>query len=89
MPKVLLDVAGRAVQLHGSLGISTEMPFGSWVMESFHMGLADGATEIHKVQLAKQLLKNATPALGLFPTRHLLALQADAEAKFADVLAEV
>ncbi|MEO9327851.1 acyl-CoA dehydrogenase family protein [Gordonia aurantiaca] len=89
MPKVLLDVAGRAVQLHGSLGISTEMPFGSWVMESFHMGLADGATEIHKVQLAKQLLKNATPAPGLFPTRHLPALEAEAEARFADLLAEV
>ncbi|PWD41620.1 acyl-CoA dehydrogenase [Gordonia paraffinivorans] len=89
MPKVLLDVAGRAVQLHGSLGISTEMPFGSWVMESFHMGLADGATEIHKVQLAKQLLKNATPAPGLFPTRHLPALEAEAEAKFADLFAEV
>ncbi|MBY4572525.1 acyl-CoA dehydrogenase [Gordonia paraffinivorans] len=89
MPKVLLDVAGRAVQLHGSLGISTEMPFGSWVMESFHMGLADGATEIHKVQLAKQLVKNATPAPGLFPTRHLPALEAEAEAKFADLFAEV
>ncbi|MCR8899851.1 acyl-CoA dehydrogenase family protein [Gordonia sp. GONU] len=88
MPKVLLDVAGRAVQLHGSLGISTELPFGSWVMESFHMGLADGATELHKIQLAKQMLKKATPAPGLFPTRHIPALRADAEAKFAGLLGE-
>ncbi|MCR5979803.1 acyl-CoA dehydrogenase [Gordonia jinghuaiqii] len=88
MPKVLLDVAGRAVQLHGSLGISTELPFGSWVMESFHMGLADGATELHKIQLAKQLLKNAAPAPGLFPTRHIPALRADAESKFAGLFGE-
>jgi acyl-CoA dehydrogenase len=49
MPKVLADIAGRAIQVHGSLGVSTEMPFGKWVMESYHMGLADGATELHKV----------------------------------------
>lgn len=82
MPKVLLDVAGRAIQLHGSLGISTEMPFGEWVMESFHMGLADGATELHKVQLAKQLLKRAEAAPDLFPTRHLPRRTAEARARF-------
>ena len=43
MPKVLHDVAGRALQIHGSLGVSHEMPFASMVLESFHMGLADGA----------------------------------------------
>ncbi len=82
MPKVLNNVVSRAIQLHGSLGISTEMPFGKWLLESYHMGLADGATELHKQQIAKQLLKTATPAEGLFPTTHLLALDAAAEAKF-------
>src|SRR6201984_1305783 len=51
MPTVLHDVASRAVQIHGSLGISNEMPFGAWVLESFQMGLADGATEVHKTNL--------------------------------------
>ncbi|WP_040796399.1 acyl-CoA dehydrogenase family protein [Nocardia higoensis] len=87
MPKVLLDVAGRAIQLHGSLGISTEMPFGSWVLESFHMALADGATELHKIQVAKQLLRGVEPAPGLFPTGHLLAKQEQAREKFRDLLA--
>ncbi|MBS9376325.1 acyl-CoA dehydrogenase family protein [Rhodococcus sp. B50] len=82
MPKVLNNVVSRAIQLHGSLGISTEMPFGKWLLESYHMGLADGATELHKQQIAKQLLKTATPAPGLFPTTHLLAQDAAAEAKF-------
>jgi acyl-CoA dehydrogenase len=88
MPKVLLDVIGRAIQLHGSLGISTEMPFGKWAMESYHMGLADGATELHKVAVARQLLKGAKPAPGLFPTAHLVAAREAARARFADELVE-
>ena len=55
---VVMDVLDRAIQIHGSLGASYEMPFGSMVMESFHMGLADGPTEIHKVAVAKSLLRS-------------------------------
>ncbi|NGP08685.1 acyl-CoA dehydrogenase [Rhodococcus sp. 14C212] len=88
MPKVLLDVAGRAIQIHGSLGISTEMPFGSWVMESFHMALADGATELHKIQVAKQLLRGVEPAPGLFPTGHLPARREQALAKFRELFVD-
>ena len=71
MPQVLHDVAARALQIHGSLGASEEMPFGAMIMESFHMGLADGATEVHKITLARELLKGYKPASGLFPTTHL------------------
>jgi acyl-CoA dehydrogenase len=86
MPKVLLDVAGRAIQVHGSLGVSTEMPFGQWVLESFHMGLADGATELHKIQVAKQLLRGRRANPDLFPSGHLPARLAHARAKYADLL---
>jgi acyl-CoA dehydrogenase len=86
MPAVLHDIASRALQLHGSLGVSHEMPFGAMVLESFHMGLADGATEIHKVQLARQVLKDHKATSDLFPTRHLPRLKAEAQMKFADVL---
>ena len=88
MPKVLLDVVGRAIQLHGSLGISTEMPFGKWAMESYHMALADGATELHKIQVAKQMLKGRKPYEGLFPPRHLPALDAEARERYAHLLEE-
>ena len=56
MPKVLQDVASRAVQVHGSLGVSDELPLGAMVLESLHMGLVDGATEVHKITLARELL---------------------------------
>jgi ketosteroid isomerase-like protein len=85
MPKVLHDVASRALQIHGSLGASDEMPFGAMVLESFHMGLADGATEVHQVTLARQILKEYRGTGDLFPTTHLLKLRAEAAAKFDDV----
>ena len=51
MQKVLHDVSARALQLHGSLGVTHEMPFVEYLVESFVLGLADGPTEVHKVAL--------------------------------------
>ncbi len=89
MPQVLHDISSRALQIHGSLGVSDEMPFASWVLESFHMGLADGPTEVHKVAVARELLKRSTAATGMFPTGHLPARRAAAEARYAEVIARV
>jgi len=86
MPKVFHDVASRALQVHGSLGVSEEMPFSEMVIESFHMGLADGPTEVHKVTLARQVLSEYAPTDGLFPTRHLPALRAAALDRYRDVI---
>jgi acyl-CoA dehydrogenase len=86
MPQVLHDVAARALQIHGSLGVSNEMPFAAMVLESFHMGLADGATEVHKTTLARQLLKQYTPTDDLFPTMHLPKLRSEAHEKYDDIL---
>jgi alkylation response protein AidB-like acyl-CoA dehydrogenase len=58
MQKVLQDVSSRALQLHGSLGTTHEMPFVQYLVESFVLGLADGPTEVHKVTLARLLLKD-------------------------------
>jgi acyl-CoA dehydrogenase len=84
MPKVLHDVASRALQIHGSLGISDEMPFATWIMESYHMGLADGPTEIHRTNLGRTLLKDVEPTGGLFPTGHLPAREAVARERYAE-----
>ena len=46
---MLNAVASRALQIHGSLGASWEMPLAEYVIQSFHMGLADGPTDVHKV----------------------------------------
>jgi acyl-CoA dehydrogenase len=86
MPRVFHDVAARALQIHGSLGVSNEMPFAKMVIESFHMGLADGPTEVHKATLARLVLSETTPTSGLFPTGHLPTLRDEAIARYADLL---
>jgi acyl-CoA dehydrogenase len=81
MPKVLHDIAARAVYVHGSLGLSNETPLAAMVLDSFQIGLADGPTDIHKVTLAKQLLRGRKHSLGLFPDYHLPARREAALAK--------
>ena len=83
MPKVFHDVAVRALQIHGSLGVTPEMPFVEQVMESFVMGLADGPTEVHKVTLARQVLRDYKGTAGLFPSGHIPALRDAAVRKYA------
>ena len=82
-------LAPARCRLHGSLGTTHEMPFVQYMVESFVLGLADGPTEVHKVTLARQLLKEYKPAPDLFPSEHLLRLREAAEAKFADKLAGI
>ena len=73
MPQVLHDISARALHLHGSLGISTEMPFADWLVNSFHVGLADGPTEVHKITVAREVLKDFEGTDKLFPDYHGLA----------------
>jgi len=71
MAKVYHDIVQRAMQLHGSLGVTLETPIADMWMGLPSMALADGPTEVHKVQVAKGLLRNATPSEGLFPSEHI------------------
>jgi acyl-CoA dehydrogenase len=86
MPKVYHDIAVRALHLHGSLGVSNEMPFSAQITESFVMGLADGPTEVHKITVARQVLRDYKPTSGLFPSGHLPALREKAIQKYAELL---
>lgn len=86
MPKVLHDIAARALHIHGSIGASTEMPFATLVNRAFQMGLADGPTEVHKVTVAKQVLRDYAPSAELFPAYHRPTAQAAAREKFKALL---
>jgi acyl-CoA dehydrogenase len=83
MPKVYYNAVLRAMHLHGSLGISNEMPFTDLLTNAEVMALADGPTEIHQMTLAKELLKNTAPSPGPWPTEHLPTRRAAAQAKLA------
>jgi acyl-CoA dehydrogenase len=83
MPTVLHDIALRALQVHGALGVSNEMPFHRMVLGASVLGLADGPTEVHKVTVARQVLRNHSASDDLWPTEHLPKKLAAAREKYA------
>ena len=87
MAKLYHDIAQRAVHIHGSLGVTNEMPLMSMLMGSESLALADGPTEVHKIQVAKAYLGQAREAPGLFPSEHIPTRLAAARDKYADALA--
>lgn len=89
MPVVYYDVVQRAMQLHGALGISNEMPFSGQMVNAQVMAIADGPTEVHKITLARQLLKSYSPHADLFPSGHLPTVREAAMAKYADAIEAV
>ncbi len=86
MPTVVQNAVQRAIQVHGALGVSNEMPLAGMWMSGPIMGLVDGPTEVHKVTVARQLLRNYKPSDDLWPTAHLPKKRAAARAKFAEHL---
>lgn len=83
--KVALGVIDRAIQVHGSLGYTTEMPLEGMYRVARALRIADGADEVHKVTIAKHFLKGATPVEG-WPTEWVPARREAALRKFGDLL---
>ncbi len=82
-PRVLHDVVQRAIQVHGALGVSNEMPLGRLWSTVPIMGLVDGPTEVHQTTVARQVLKDYQPVDDLWPSEHLPKRLAAARAKLA------
>ncbi|NKY42782.1 acyl-CoA dehydrogenase family protein [Nocardia cerradoensis] len=86
MPTVLHDIAWRAMQVHGALGVTNEMPFFTMIHGAGVLGLADGPTEVHKGTVAKQVLRDHRPSEDLWPSQWIPKKLDAARAKFADHL---
>jgi acyl-CoA dehydrogenase len=82
--KVLYNVIDRAIQIHGSLGYTTDLPLESMYRHARAARIYDGPDEVHKVTVARQVLKRyraSDPPQEHLPTRRAAALE-----KFADYL---
>ena len=86
MPGLITNVVTRAIQVHGALGVSNELPLAGMLLSGPVMGLADGPTEVHKVTVARQVLRDYRPSDDLWPTAHRPKLLAAAQEKYADFL---
>jgi acyl-CoA dehydrogenase len=85
---VMRDIVWRAMHVHGSLGVSNELPLAAMWHHSAVMATVDGPTEVHKIAIAKAVLRDYKPSPGLFPTAHLPPLVESARKKYAHLLAE-
>jgi acyl-CoA dehydrogenase len=88
MPQVCRNVVLRALQVHGALGVSNEMPFVEMLVGGLAMGLADGPTEVHKLTLARELLRDVEPSPDVFPSGHLPRLREDALRRYEHVVTD-
>ena len=82
--KVLYNVIDRAIQIHGSLGYTTDLPLESMYRAARAARIYDGPDEVHKVTVARQILKRyraSDPPKEHVPTRRAAAME-----KFADYL---
>jgi acyl-CoA dehydrogenase len=86
---VLHDVIDRALQAHGSLGYSTDLPLEAMYRWARAARIYDGPDEVHRQTVARQILKGYTPPADLVPTEHVPGRQAAARERFADLLLTV
>ena len=62
--RVLHDVVDRALQIHGSLGYSTDMPLEAMYRYARGARFYDGPDEVHRESVARQILRGYEPPAG-------------------------
>jgi acyl-CoA dehydrogenase len=87
-PKLINDIVGRAIQVHGALGISNELDLGRLFLMQYAVGFSDGPSEVHKATVARRVLKQYSPAPGLWPSQHLPTRRAEARGFVRERLAQ-
>jgi acyl-CoA dehydrogenase len=84
--QVLHDVVDRALQAHGGLGYSTDMPLEKLYRYARHARFVDGADEVHRESVARQILKAYSAPENEIPTEYVPARREAALRKFASLL---
>jgi acyl-CoA dehydrogenase len=87
--QVLHDVIDRAIQAHGSLGYSTDLPLEAMYRFARGARIYDGPDEVHRASVARQILRGLqAPADGV-PSEHVPTRREAARQQFAGLLESV
>ncbi|WP_028660249.1 acyl-CoA dehydrogenase family protein [Nocardioides insulae] len=81
---VLYNVIDRAIQVHGSLGYTTDLPLEAMYRHARASRIYDGPDEVHKVTVSRRILRDYTPHE--VPSEHVPTRRAAAQEKFAHLL---
>jgi acyl-CoA dehydrogenase len=81
--EVLHNVIDRALQAHGSLGYSTDLPLEQMYRTARGARIYDGPDEVHRQSVARQVLMGHSPPDNGVPNEHLPTRQAEARKRFA------
>jgi acyl-CoA dehydrogenase len=82
--RVLYDVIDRAIQVHGSLGYTGDLPLESMYRHARAARIYDGPDEVHKVTVARRVLRDYEPHE--VPSEHVPTRREEARRKFAHLL---
>jgi acyl-CoA dehydrogenase len=58
VPRTLLAIIDRAIQIHGALGYTSDLPLEEMYRTARALRITDGADEVHKQTVARELLRN-------------------------------
>jgi acyl-CoA dehydrogenase len=84
--QVLHDVVDRALQVHGALGYSTDLPLEAMYRHARAARFYDGPDEVHRASVARRILRGYEAPPDGVPTEHVPTRREAARRKFADVL---
>jgi acyl-CoA dehydrogenase len=84
--RVLHDVVDRALQAHGSLGYSTDLPLEAMYRYARAARIYDGPDEVHRSSVARQVLRGYEPPPDGVPSEHVPTRREAARRQFASLL---
>lgn len=82
--KVLHDVIDRAIQAHGSLGFSADLPLEFMYRSARAARLYDGPDEVHRDTVARLVLRGYSPPPNDIPTEHVPTRRRNAQQRYAN-----
>jgi acyl-CoA dehydrogenase len=86
---VLHDVIDRALQAHGALGYSTDLPLEAMYRFARAARIYDGPDEVHRASVARQILRGYEAPADEIPTQYIPRRREAARRQFAELLETV
>ncbi|NUT57203.1 MAG: acyl-CoA dehydrogenase [Thermoleophilia bacterium] len=80
--EALINVIDRALQIHGALGYSTDLPLEAMYRYARGTRFYDGADELHRAVAARLILKGYGPPADGVPREHVPTRRAAAEERY-------